>query len=110
MTFRTIQSAHTTPPAQHLLGNAVCDWQEVTSGQDGATAQAWFQQALGVRCSLVRQQPGSRHPIGHAAGLLTNSPSHQATPQYIGMPGTAAKQYQPKRCNAKSSLAMSVRT
>lgn len=54
--------------------------QDVTVGQDGDTAQAWFQKALGVRCSLVRQQPGSRQSISSAVIDAASTSG-----QYIGM-------------------------
>lgn len=30
---------------------------------DGDAVSDWFSQALGVRCWLVQQQPGSRHAV-----------------------------------------------
>lgn len=53
--------------------------QEVAAGQDGNTAQAWFQKALGVRCSLIRQQPGSRQSISSAVMDAASTSG-----QYIG--------------------------
>ena len=37
--------------------------QEVVSADSQEEVCAWFQQALGVRCCLIRQCPGSRKPI-----------------------------------------------
>lgn len=59
--------------------------QEVVSADSQEEVCAWFQQALGVRCCLIRQRPGSRKPItplqlgqrhdqdpkGHIGDLLT---------------------------------------
>ena len=38
-------------------------FQEGVYGCTQDEVKDWFQQALGVRCCLVRQQPGSRKPI-----------------------------------------------
>ncbi|KAL0035656.1 hypothetical protein WJX79_006247 [Trebouxia sp. C0005] len=50
----------TAPP--DLTANPA-DFVEVVPGDRQEQMKVWFQQALGVRCCLVRQQPGSRKPI-----------------------------------------------
>ncbi|KAL0035704.1 hypothetical protein WJX79_009780 [Trebouxia sp. C0005] len=46
-----------------ICADNVCSLQEVVPGDRQEQMKVWFQQALGVRCCLVRQQPGSRKPI-----------------------------------------------
>ncbi|KAL0050843.1 hypothetical protein WJX82_008290 [Trebouxia sp. C0006] len=46
-----------------ICADNVCSLQEVAPGDRQEEVKTWFQQALGIRCCLVRQQPGSRKPI-----------------------------------------------
>ncbi|KAL0025505.1 hypothetical protein WJX77_007273 [Trebouxia sp. C0004] len=46
-----------------ICADNVCSLQEVAPGDRQEEVKVWFQQALGIRCCLVRQQPGSRKPI-----------------------------------------------
>ena len=47
----------------HTQANDIMPVQEAASADGQEEMSAWFQQALGVRCCLVRQRPGSRKPI-----------------------------------------------
>ena len=55
--------------------------QEVVSADSQEEVCNWFQQALGVRCCLVRQRPGSRTPI---TPLQPGRQNHQDPTGHIG--------------------------
>lgn len=73
--------------------------QEVMSVHSQEEVRAWFQQALGVRCCLVRQRPGSRKPVPplqperqndqDSSGHIGELPMHSFPPPTYPHPSTS---------------------
>lgn len=78
----TSHTSSSLPFKQQQVDISLCPVQEALPGDSQEEVRSWFQQALGIRCCLVRQRPGSRKPITpmqlgkddgqHASGHIGN--------------------------------------
>ncbi|KAK9807865.1 hypothetical protein WJX72_011591 [[Myrmecia] bisecta] len=62
-----------------ICADNVCSLQAATVAGDSLVASTWFSEALGVRCHLVQQQPGSRSAVPRH--LLRKGLAEPAAPQ-----------------------------